>query len=243
MSTTTKIIVIPDTHAPYHDKAAYDLAIRAIKAVKPHIIVVIGDFPDCYAVSSHKKNPQRLANLKQEIDTAHTELHRRDTLADRLILTEGNHEDRIERYLCERAPELYGLVSARELLGCDDGKWEWYPYRSVCKIGKVSFTHEVGHFGKYAANASLAAYGGNIVFGHSHRGAIVYGGNLRGERHFALNVGWLGDLKAIDYMHISQTRDWQHGLGYLEMDSRGNAWAGFCPMINRSIIVGGKHVV
>jgi predicted phosphodiesterase len=243
MSSTTKIVVIPDAHTPYHDKDAFDLGIRAIKAIKPDEVIVIGDFADCYSVSSHKKNPSRLSKLKQEIDESKYQLSRLKGLCGRKRFTEGNHEDRIERYLCERAPELYGLVTAKELLGCDDGEWEWYPYRSVCKIGKVSFTHEVGHFGKYAANASLAAFGGNIVFGHSHRGAIVYGGNLRGERHFALNVGWLGDIKAIDYMHISQTRDWQLGLGYLELDAKGNAWASFCPMVNRSIIIGGKHVI
>jgi len=243
MPNTTKIIVIPDTHAPYHDKAAYDLAIRAIKAVKPSHIIVIGDFADCYSVSSHSKNPSRIANLKDELSTARNELKRLTYLADELVFTEGNHENRIERYLCDKAPELYGTVSAQELLGCDSPAWLWRPYRTLYKLGKVTYTHEVGHWGKYATHASLAAFGGNIVFGHSHRGGLAFDGNMRGDRHFALNVGWLGDSSSIDYAHRSQIRSWMLGLGYLEMDQRGNAWAGFCPMINRSIIIGGKHVI
>lgn len=239
----TTIAVVPDTHVPYHDEAAWGLALRALRAIKPDRIVVIGDFPDFYAVSFHSKDPRRRALLREETDAAKRELRRLRGLSDTLDYTEGNHENRLERYLCDRAPALFGLVTSRELLGCDDGAWTWHPYRQILKIGKCHFVHEVGLAGKQAASRSLDAFQGNLVIGHTHRGGIAYDGTMRGDRYFCLNVGWLGDPREIDYAHQTVVRSWQHGLGLVQQDSKGNSWATFCPMIAGKIRIAGRTVV
>ncbi len=240
----TTIVVIPDTHVPFHDPAAWELALRAIRAVKPDRIVVAGDFADFYAVSFHSKDPRRRALIKDETEIAKRELRRLRGLAGALDFTEGNHEYRLERYICDRAPALLGITSSKELLGCDDPQyWGWHAYREILKIGKCHFTHEVGLAGKFAAARSLDAFQGNLVIGHTHRGGVAYDGTMRGDRYFCLNVGWLGDPASIDYAHRTVVRSWQHGLGLVEQDARGFSWATFCPIIGRKIRIAGRTVV
>lgn len=240
MSKLANILVIPDSHHPYADARAAALALAVAKHLKPQIIVFIGDFVDCYAISAHEKDPARSGRLQQEVDTARKELHKYDGLSDSRVLLEGNHEFRLLRYLGTRAPELYGLVEMHELLGLQ--RREYIPYRRVHTIGKMAFSHDFGYAGKTAAQQSLEAYGGNICFGHTHRGAVVYDGNTRGERHVALNVGWLGSLKHIDYMHTAQTRAWQHGVGLVQQDSRGTSYASFMPFVRGTCNVLGTQV-
>jgi predicted phosphodiesterase len=235
-----RILCIPDVHAPYEDKAAVDLVIRAAKRIKPDVTVIIGDFADCFSISSFPKSPERKQSLKWEIEQVEKCLAQFDGISDEVIFCEGNHEERLERYLCQRAPELYGLVTIRDLLGINRRGWKWIPYKSWITIGKVAFGHEFGHFGKYALHQSLASFGHNVVFGHSHRGGTHYEGTIDGERRFAMNIGWLGDPAQADYMHRAQTRVWQHGIGIVDQDQDGNSWAQFVPIVKGRMMIGGE---
>lgn len=205
-----RILVLPDVHVPYHDQAAWNLAVRAVRVLQPDLLVVIGDFVDCYSVSQFSKDPRRKQNLQWELDAANEELDKLRDTAGSYLYTVGNHEHRIERYIHQRAPELDGMISLQEYLKAKERGFQWVPYKDFVKVGKVAFTHEIGHAGKMAATHSLAAFGGNLVIGHTHRAATIYSGTVDEERHFCLNVGWLGDPKQVDYVHRSQMRDWQH---------------------------------
>jgi hypothetical protein len=89
---------------------------------------------------------------------------------------------------------------------------------------------------------SLASFGGNIVFGHSHRAGTHYDGTIDGDHRFAMNVGWLGDATQTDYAHRSQTRAWQQGVGIVDQDQNGNSWAQFCPIVGGRVSLGGELV-
>src|SRR5574342_339861 len=217
-----KLLVIPDTHVPYHDKAALDLIHRVVHQARPDRLVLIGDFADFYAVSHFTKDPGRRADLQYEIGRVNEELDRIGAHDLPVTYLEGNHELRLERYLAAKAPELFGLVHCRELFQIAKRGWKWVPYHSHFQIGKVLFAHDLGHAGKYAALNTLAAAGKCTVFGHTHRGAVMYGGTVDGEHRFSLNVGWLGDAAQIDYMHRAKTRDWQTGFGGIAMDPCGH---------------------
>jgi hypothetical protein len=235
-----RIVAIPDLHAPYHDEAAYELVIRTIGKLKPNTIVVIGDFADCFSISSFPKSPERRNSLKWEVEETAKCLRRLEGLSDDRHFCEGNHEERLERYLCQRAPELYGLVTMRDLLGTDKHGWSWVPYRSWVTIGKTTFGHEFAHFGKYCMQQSLASFGHSVVFGHSHRGGTHYEGTIDGERRYAMNIGWLGDPAKADYMHRAQTRAWQQGIGVVDQDEHGNSWAQFVPIVAGRMMIGGE---
>ena len=241
MTSLTKTIIIPDVHAPFQDPAVWSCILAAIRGVKPSRVVIIGDFFDFYAVSKFAKSPLRRQDLKSEVDAGKALLQALVKAGhDELIYCEGNHEYRLERYLCERAPELYGLVAAKSLL-LDGIQAKWVPYRQHIRRGKVLYAHDIGYAGVYAGRHTLNAAGTNIVFGHSHRAGTVFEGTHLGERRFSMNVGWAGDLNEVDYIHKVRTKDWQHGFGIVTEDTRtGLAWPQFVPVIRGACVVDGR---
>src|SRR5678809_756118 len=238
----TKIAVCPDVHVPYHSERALALFKKSLKVLKPDILVIIGDFPDCYSVSRFNKDPSRRLNLKWEIDQAKAEYQALTRLVGTTYYCEGNHERRLETYLNERAPELYGLLQIRELLGVPSQNWT--PYQDWRTIGKMAFSHDVGRSWVNAGRQTLQEFGGNIVFGHTHRGGTNYECTVKGDARVSLNVGWLGDPMQVDYRHrASAIRNSQHGFGWILQDQRGYSTASFIPMIKGSlVIVDGREI-
>src|SRR5438045_4506784 len=111
MPKTERILFVPDTHAPYYDDRAWRLMMKAARVFKPNIIVHMGDLCDFYKVSSHSKDPDRF-NFEYEITVCNKLLDDLDSLrANKKIFIEGNHEDRLRRYLHDNAPDLKSFVS------------------------------------------------------------------------------------------------------------------------------------
>jgi len=207
--------------------------------MRPDVLVIIGDFADCYAVSSHAKDPARAQSFRDEVVAVSRELRRLEALRiPRMVYCEGNHEFRLARYIAAQAREFHGIVDVRGLLGIDAHGWEWVAYRDSLKIGKMIFTHDVDRCGVYAVRQSLLDVGGNIVIGHSHRGGTWYE-----HGHVALNVGHMVDLSTIDYRHkLRAARDWTHGFGWVTQDSTGVGWCQFVPVIDGRCIIDGQII-
>ena len=225
------ILTIPDVHVPFHDRKAWALMLRVVQETQPDHVVVMGDFIDCYSVSSFSRHPERVSRLKEELHAGNQELDKlHDLVGDRVTFLEGNHEFRVSKYIEQRAPELHGLVNLRDALAVDRG-WAWVPYREHTIMGKLAFAHDIGHVGRQAVQQSLDSMGHNLVIGHTHRAGIAYGGTLKGEHRVAMSCGWLGDVRQIDYMHRAKTRDWQHGFGWVRQAGNGDSWLTFVPII------------
>src|SRR6185437_14840602 len=114
-----RLFFLGDIHAPYEDKRSLGLALDVLEDFEPDVVVCVGDLVDCYSVSSFSKDPRRTIDLKKEMDRAGAILDK--IQAPRKIFIEGNHEDRLRRYLTEKAPELVpfdndipGLLKSRE---------------------------------------------------------------------------------------------------------------------------------
>jgi hypothetical protein len=108
----------------------------------------------------------------------------------------------------------------------------------------MSFKHDIGPCGKYAMQASLMLYGGNLTFGHTHRGGTVYQSTVKGSQRVAMNTGWLGDVEAIDYRHIEMARaEYQHGFGQVYIDPvTGYAYPTFKAIVGGTVEIGGQLV-
>jgi len=108
----TRIVVLPDIHAPAHNRRLMWAIKRFLKKYKPHILISIGDLADIFALSRHPKTLRVSANPNSEF-----EVTRR--LWDELVeisecvwsfIILGNHEDRVYRFLQDMAPQLGGIV-------------------------------------------------------------------------------------------------------------------------------------
>ncbi len=237
-----KILIIPDTHVPYHDKRAFDLVLKVGRDQKPDFVVTQGDFADFYSVSSHSKDPNRKRNLEFEIDEVNKELDKIDKLGAKVnVFVAGNHEDRLERFLKDKAPELFNMVRVTQLFKIKERGWRYVPYKSDTHIGKLYFTHDTGTAGATAHAKALDDYQYNIAIGHTHRMGYTIKGNARGEPHVGAMFGWLGDVKQVDYMHrIKASRDWCLGFGFGYLTDNGVVHVQPVPIINYTCVVGGK---
>lgn len=214
--------IVPDTHRPYHDRTAWRLFLKALRAFRPHHLVCIGDFADFYAVSSHSKDPRRTLRLEEELADVNRGLDELDALgATRKYFCAGNHSDRLTRYLRDRAPELYGLVGVPEVFRLKARGWAYTPYKDHVKIGKVHFTHDVGSSGRTATFKALDTYQHSVVTGHSHRLQFIVEGNALGEQKLSAQFGWLGDAAQVDYLHRARVKkDWALGFGIGHLNPR-----------------------
>lgn len=212
---TEKVLFVPDTHAPYHDEVAWALMMDAARDFNPDVIVTMGDLADFYAVSSFSKDPSREYNLEGEVAVVNQLLDELDALgASRSVFLEGNHCDRLSRYLKDKAPELFTLVGVPQLFKLQDRGWEFYPYKSHANIGRLFVTHDVGKAGRNAAAQTLDVYQHSVVTGHSHRFATIVEGNALGEAAVSAQFGWLGDVDKVDYLHkVTASRNWALGFG------------------------------
>ena len=237
-----KYIIIPDVHVPYQDKKAINLLLKTVEAIKPHGIIILGDFIDNYCVSSHSKNPNRVTDLKWEVEEA-IKLLQKFTEIKHKIFIAGNHENRLERYLSERAPALFNMVKIDEILKLKENGWYYVPYKDHYRIGKVHFTHDTGKAGRFAHYASLGDFQASVVIGHTHSFGYTVEGNAKGKPHVAAMLGWLGDVGQVDYMHrIKAMRDWAIGFGIGYLLDNGNMHITPVPIVDYSVIVEGKLI-
>ena len=241
-----KILFIPDCHIPYHDAYAFDLMMRAGKAFKPDHVIIMGDFADFYAVSSHDKRPDKISQLADEASQVIEKLQEVKKLgAKNNVYVSGNHEDRLPRYLMQKAPELYKTMTIQSVLALKENGFTYVPYKDDYQIGKLYVTHDTGKAGVNAHKQALDTYNANIVIGHTHRMGYVILGDAKNDKRVGAMFGWLGDVKHAEYMHnINIRKDWTHGFGIGYLNKRtGAVYLTPVPIVKYTCVVEGKLYV
>ena len=237
------ILVVSDAHIPYHDARAFDLLLQVGRALKPTHLIIIGDFVDFYSVSSHSKDPTRASQITTELRAGEAALDLLDHLGcQRKVYLGGNHEDRLQRYLQDRAPELFDLVRLPDLLRLKARGWTYVPYKDHYRLGKLHFTHDVGVAGRTAVYRCLDTYQHSNVTGHTHRLGYLVEGNCLGEFKLAAQFGWLGDVSKVDYLQRAKAlKDWAlgFGVGYHDPTS-GYVYMTPVPIVDYTCVVNGR---
>lgn len=238
-----RILIVPDVHRPYHDQRAWKLMMKAARWFKPNSVVVIGDFADFYSVSSFSKDPTRLSQLDEEIADCNLGLDELDDLGcEGKIFVAGNHCERLQKYLMDRAPALFSVLKVEKLFKLRERGWKYVPYKKHLKLGKLYLTHDVGSFGRTSVHKALDTYQHSVLTGHSHRLAYVVEGNAAGKQMLSAQFGWLGDVEQVDYKHqIRAMRDWALGFGIAyEESSSGLVFVQPVPIVKYKCVIQGK---
>jgi predicted phosphodiesterase len=236
-----KVLFVPDTHRPYHDKRAWSLLLSFAHQWKPDTIVVLGDFADFYAVSAHDKDPSRRARFEDEIADVNVGLDELDAIgAQSKLYVAGNHEFRADRFVASKCPELSSLVSIPAMFKLQERGWKWTPYREHTHLGHLLLTHDTGNAGAYAHIKARDAAGHCAVIGHTHRMGVHYAGSIGGDTTVGAMFGCLLDFDSVDYMHRVNMRHWQLGFGTGRMDRDGVVYLQAHPIINYQVCVEGR---
>jgi hypothetical protein len=146
-----RIAVIPDTQVkpdvPLDHLRAAGLYIAA---KQPDVVVCIGDFADMPSLSTHDAPGSAATegkNYKADVDAVlrgmdvlMEPIHAAKGYEPRLILTLGNHEDRITRAVSADPRKLRDVYSL-DHLGYAAHGWEVVPFLQPVTIGGVAFCH------------------------------------------------------------------------------------------------------
>lgn len=175
-----KVIVVGDAHVDEHqDLERFDLLAALIRSEQPDYVVIIGDFLSLNCLSAWDRNKRlTMEGMRywQEIEAGNIALDKmmkRIPKKTKIVFVEGNHEDRLTRYL-ETDPTFHGFVSVQKDLRLADRGIEWVPYKDVYYINEVGFTHiPINGMGKGIGNPGVAQkalklFHHSIVFGHTH---------------------------------------------------------------------------
>lgn len=227
-----RLMVISDPHlGGGEDVFAWNCAVKAIGVVRPDILVLLGDVVDLESMSSHAAHGNR-PSLQAELDDANAKLDRVDELrkaagCDRVVMLEGNHEDRYLRTLSQRLPAVIGAVKTiSEHLRVRERGWEWVPFRQTWfpfRGSPIGYTHGAWA-NKHCAAAGLERYkhAHAIRFGHVHRSQKFVIGQDCGTRFV---VGMASPtLRTILWSDVKYTQgppDWSHGIGVDEISPCG----------------------
>lgn len=156
------------------------------------------------------------------------------------IYVMGNHENRLDRYIEDKAPEMDGIVSTNQLLRLTEHGWKVTPYKDHTQVGKVYVTHDLGKAGANAVKDAMTSYQDNVVIGHLHRSIYLVEGNAKGVPHVAACFGWLGDMNKVDYMYkVKANRDWALGFGMGYLRANGFVYLQPIPIVSYSCVVEG----
>ena len=209
-------VFIGDFQYPFQDDRAVQAAINTMARIQPNAIHFVGDVLDFYQLSDYTRDPAKRTGLFEDISNLGTLLRyiRVNFPNARIEWEDGNHEDRLRRYLWKKAPELADFPSLRleELLGFKELEVSWRPYNQGQLLANGNFlvTHGnvVRNASAYTAKANLDKYGVSGISGHTHRLGSHYKRNLGGLFAWFEN-GCLCKLEGMEYINHP---NWQQGF-------------------------------
>jgi len=97
---------------PFHDEAALEVQLQAIRIFRPHRIVIIGDALDFAELSKYRQDPTFSLTMQPSVDFLYAYLVRvRQLVGPKCAISyiAGNHEARLNFYVVDNAKALYGL--------------------------------------------------------------------------------------------------------------------------------------
>jgi hypothetical protein len=261
-----RAIVIPDSHAPLHDRQAFECVLQAIELLQPDRVIHLGDIGEWESVNHHRYKRQRQPDphevakgLRRDVRAVrYNFLDLLDEACDSAgvshkDITTGNHDEWLNRFVAVN-PD-YARTSFDDAKGyrfeqalcLKERGWTVYPCGKRFRIGELSFYHGHLYGGMYHAANHLRRLGVNVMYGHWHDvqyAAATHDSGAKGA--------WsLGCIKkktddANEWLAFRPT-NWGQAFAVVDWWSRGrftvhsiNIIDGQCSLLTGSIIDGRK---
>jgi predicted phosphodiesterase len=214
-------LIINDIHLPYHDVEAISAVIKYAKKEKPDFCFVNGDLLDFHQLSYFERDPKKksfateLSIFKQFFDILKKELK------CKIYFKFGNHEERYQRFLWQKARELDGVEEFElgNIIKARAEGIEVIQNKRIVMISKLPFIH--GHeTGRGVFNPVNAARGlmlkakHSAVKGDCHNTSEHTTKDILGKFMTTWSIGCLCGLTP-QWLPINE---WNHGFGIIDLD-------------------------
>ena len=219
-----KILILSDIHVPYHSIDAITAALQYAKKSKPDALLLNGDTIDCHRLSRFIKDPKK-RNFKLELDTfkALFDVFEKE-LKCKIYFKIGNHEERYEHFLYEKAGELVGVeeFEFENIIKARARGIEIIGDKRPMKFNNLWGIH--GH--EYVGGISAPVNPARGLFlkakvstfqGHNHQTSEHTEPTLTGKMVTTWSLGCLSELHPA-YMPLNK---WNHGFAEVELDPNG----------------------
>jgi len=232
----SKVLILSDIHIPYHSVEALKLALEYGIKKEVNCILINGDLMDFHYQSRFEKDPNA-RSTKQEFDATRSFLRLlRDKFPNtKIVFKEGNHDERWEKWLYVKAPEIFGdpefTLEGRLKLG--ELGIEIVKHKLPITIGKLNVLHGhelQGSGGVNPARATFLKTIENVLIGHCHRSSEHTEPTFGGRVIVTTSQGCLCGL----YPMFARVNKWNLGFSYVEHDLK----SGDYHLHNKKIIEG-----
>lgn len=217
-------VIVGDTQVPFHDPRAVELAAQIIEEVNPDHLVYNGDMIDFWSISKHQPKRSEILeslSLQEEIDRTiviQDKLRRGVSRKTKLHNIDGNHEDRLERFLGYGEAKILGSLRSLHMDGVfhykDRGFSSYHPYGEGIWITDNLFVYH-GQFVSPVPGSSVKkeidAIGASVIMNHVHRRSDI---RFRQGQHEwrGIENGCLCQLAS----SYSVMTNWAHALTVVE---------------------------
>jgi len=219
-----RIGILSDIHVPYHSIESLTAAIKFLKNEKIDGLLLNGDTIDCHRLSRFIKDPKK-RNFKLELDTFKEmfSIFEKE-FGCKIYFKLGNHEERYEHFLYEKAGELVGIeeFEFQNILKARAKGIEVIPDKRIMKLNDLNGIHGHEYIGGISAPVNIARglylKGKVSAFqGHNHATSEHTESDMNGKITTTWSLGCLSELHPM-YMPLNK---WNHGFGVVDLDSNG----------------------
>lgn len=248
-------VFVSDHQIPDHDEKTVKAVNKFIKDFAPDKLHIVGDFLNFTRVAKYDQDPYYHKNMADEIRIGREVLAKlvgvtRGANPDaEVIWYEGNHEERLTKYLGRNASALAEITdqdgeiinSIPHIFNLKELGIQWVPsMRRHTESGGVEVEHgDIARSkGGYTAHGMLEKRGRSGFSGHTHRLAMVMKTHVD-EQKFWIETGSM--CKRDFESPYTRSPDWQQGFAvgiYSEQDK--TFYPTPVPVFNNTFAFGGK---
>jgi predicted phosphodiesterase len=220
ISGFTRIGILSDIHLPFHNMAALTAAIDFCKKDRIDALLLNGDTIDAFQLSRFVKDPRKrhfaeeLNALKQTIEVLQRQLK------CKIFFKCGNHEERYEQFLFQKARELVGVeeFEFENIIKARAEGIEIIKDKRIIQLNGLNVIHGhefvQGFFNPVNVARGLFLRGKTSALqGHSHQTSEHTESDMNGKITTTWSTGCLAELNPA-YMPLNK---WNHGFAVVDL--------------------------
>lgn len=229
--------VISDIHLPVHDRPALIATHAHLKRANIDVLLILGDLMDSSNLSRHPQSHALRYTWKEELEVGRAYVKSLRVMFPNIpiIMSGGNHDMWLQRFLLRSAQQLEGDYLLQERLKLDEHDIKWISDLRLLTYGELYLHH--GHIfgvsgGRHVATRLLDKFGVNLLVGHFHRQMTDSKTTLDGKTHACWVNGCLSDLHPSYNPYGNQT----HGFSIVDLHEGGLFTVNQYRVINGNVI-------
>lgn len=221
-----RILVLSDIHIPYHSIPALTAAFDWARDKDVDTVLLNGDTIDAHRLSKYVTDPKK-RDFAGELETFReffTVLVQAFPKAQ-IIFKIGNHEERYDAFLAQKAGELSGVseFSLENIIRSRAQGIEFVTDKRIMKAGDLNIIHGHEFTGGSFSPVNIARglflkAKVSAMQGHNHQTSEHTETDMNGRITTTWSVGCLSELHPM-YMPLNR---WNHGFAFIEVEGSGD---------------------